>query len=83
MRPRIKSISTVNGVQPIQSKTVKSLFYISNVKAVKVTTSGTPSQIEAKFAKRANQARKQKELHMMELSELVHKNNIKTKYFAA
>lgn len=83
MRPRIKSVNTVNGVQPIQSKTIKGLFTVHNVKAVRVTTSGTREQIEAKFASRVRRSQQASEKHMEELRKLVHETGRTTKYFAA
>lgn len=83
MRPRIKSVNTVNGVRPIQSKTIKGLFTVSNVKAVKVTTSGTREQIEAKFASRTRRSQRASEEHLEELRKMIHETGRTTKYFAA
>lgn len=83
MRPRIKSVKTNNGILPVECKTVKQLFFLGNITAVKVTTSGTKQQIEAKLARRMRKAQLEQASHMRELAELVQKNHIKTKYFVA
>lgn len=82
MRPRIKSIDMNGAIAPVQSVTIKGLF-TTRVKAVRVTTSGTKEQIEAKFAKRARASRRESEKHLEELAQMVKENGIKTKYFAA
>lgn len=83
MRPRIKSISTQNGIKPVLTKEVRDLFYIGKVKAVKVTTSGTRSEIERKFQKKLERSRMESWSHNDEIAKMVHENGIKTKYFAA
>ena len=83
MRPRIKSIKTNNGILPVECKTVKQLFFLEKVTVVKVTTSGTKKQIEAKLARRMIKAQLENDSHMRELEKMVQENHIKTKYFAA
>lgn len=83
MRPRIKSVSTQNGIKPILVKEIKDLFYIGKVNAVKVTTSGSRSEIERKFKKKLNRARMESWNHNDEIAKMVREYGIKTKYFVA
>lgn len=83
MRQRIKVINTESEIQVVQKKDIQELFTVKDVTAVKVTSSGTRAQIEAKFAARLRRAKASADKHMRELTELVHENHIKTKYFAA
>lgn len=83
MRPRIKSVKTQNGIVPVQVKVKRELFFVGEVTAIKVTTSGTRPEIEHKFKARMDRSRNEHWRHHEELVKLVRDNNIQTKYFAA
>lgn len=83
MRQRIKTINTTSGIFVVEKKDIKGLFTMKDIAAVKVTTSGTREQIERKFASRVKRAQIEADKHINELTQMVHENHIKTKYFAA